>query len=89
MPCRAFRPYKDAPGARKIRRKPVGVDELARRFDQCLDLWTGQPLTGTDKENWERIQEEGRLAAQARANRIMKQQRDEDDDECAPLCTGT
>jgi len=51
---RAYRPFVMA--FRKKRRKPAEeVDRLASRYEQGLDLWTGEPLEGDDAQEWLRI----------------------------------
>ncbi len=48
------RPSRAAPG--KNHRAPkVGIEELVRRYDKRLDLWTGKPLVGTDVASWLRL----------------------------------
>lgn len=36
------------------------VKLLTERFEQGLDLFTGEPLKGTDKDEWTKLQNETR-----------------------------
>lgn len=42
------------------------VAEKERRYARGLDLWTGQPLEGADKREWERIHNEALYQNQKR-----------------------
>lgn len=46
---KAFRPGLVQLRKKMKRVKPVGVDELARRYANGLDLWTGLPLKPENK----------------------------------------
>jgi len=58
---RAVRPSCTVPAKKAVHAKPIGVQELARRYENGLDLWTGKPLRGqsaarsrTLKKAWDR-----------------------------------
>lgn len=37
---------------RQNARERTPVDELVKRFELGLDLWTGEPLTGNNADDW-------------------------------------
>ena len=42
---------------RLIRPDKDRVELMAERLELGLDIWTGEPLDGTDAENWARLQD--------------------------------
>lgn len=54
---KGYRPHRFGSDQRatKVARKTVGAAELERRSKEGLDLWTGEPLTGLDRIQWNRL----------------------------------
>lgn len=62
-----IKPSAGIPAGPSYKRKnPVGAKLMAKRYAECRDLWTGEPLTGADKAAWERIQLEQELDRQGK-----------------------
>jgi len=53
---KAYRPSATRARKKVVRKKPVGMEELARRKAAGLDLWTGEPLQGLDLIQWNRLE---------------------------------